>query len=115
MATGYPPYHRVPHHLLGTQIARQVPRLEGGNYSDGLRDLVALCLEENPSLRPPIDTVQKYVYLANTAKKYPTSSLRQLIRDYRIWEFSGGQRNSLFSAGGAQQRTENFVDHPRIP
>ncbi|KAI9784172.1 MAG: hypothetical protein M1839_002677 [Geoglossum umbratile] len=103
MATGYPPYHRVPHHLLGTQIARQVPRLEGGNYSDGLRDLVALCLEENPSLRPSIDAVQKHVYLANTTKKYPTGSLKQLIRDYRIWEFSGGQRNSLFSAGGAQQ------------
>jgi hypothetical protein len=103
MATGYPPYHRVPHHLLGTKIARQVPRLEGGNYSDNLRDLVALCLEENPSLRPSIDAVQKHVYLANTAKKYPTSSLKQLIRDYRIWEFSGGQRNSLFSVGGAQQ------------
>jgi hypothetical protein len=68
-----------------------------------LRDLVALCLEENPSLRPSIDTVQKHAYLANTAKKYPTSSLKQLIRDYRIWEFSGGQRNSLFSAAGAQQ------------
>ncbi|KAI9770270.1 MAG: hypothetical protein M1840_003428 [Geoglossum simile] len=103
MATGYPPYHRVPHHLLGPKIARQVPRLEGGNYSDSLRDLVALCLEENPSLRPPIDSVQKHVYLANTVKKYPTGSLKQLIRDYRIWEFSGGQRNSLFSAGGAQQ------------
>ncbi|KAH0551379.1 hypothetical protein GP486_007406 [Trichoglossum hirsutum] len=103
MATGYPPYHRVPHHLLGAQIARQVPRLEGGNYSDNLRDLVALCLEENPSHRPPIDAVQKHVYLNNTTKKYPTSSLKQLIRDYRIWEFSGGQRNSLFSAGGAQQ------------
>jgi hypothetical protein len=103
MATGYPPYHRVPHHLLGSQIARQVPRLEGGNYSDGLRDLVAICLEETPSLRPPIDTVQKHIYLTNTTKKYPTNSLKQLIRDYRIWEFSGGQRNSLFSAGGAQQ------------
>jgi len=77
IATGLPPNvaNGIPFERLGNYLKIHVPRLEGGNYSSDLRDLVAFCLEELPSARPPIEEVQKHPYIYNTAVGYPTSSL----------------------------------------
>ncbi|TKA83768.1 hypothetical protein B0A55_00006 [Friedmanniomyces simplex] len=100
MATGLPPYTNVPPDRLAEATAN-APRLEGGEYSDGLRDFVAFCLNGNPKERPSAAEVLKHPYIANTEQKYPTRGLVKLIERYAVWEYGGGQRQSLFFAGGA--------------
>lgn len=104
IATGYPPNvtQGIPFDQLGRYLKTHVPRLEGGNYSNELRDLVAFCLEELPSERPTIEQVQEHVYIANTSARYPMSSLSLLVRAFKQWELHGGSRKSLFMMGGAQ-------------
>jgi hypothetical protein len=75
--------------------------LEGSKFSPGLRDLVALCLTESPEDRPTIEEVQQHPCLVNSAITFPTESLKDLLEEYYFWERSGGQRVSLFMAGGA--------------
>jgi len=102
MATGLAPNARVPQHMLGSVLEQSAPRLEdGGNYSDGLRDFVAFCLDSNPATRPSADQILQHPYIAGTSRTYPTKSLAALIERYTIWEFKGGQRTSLFNPGGA--------------
>lgn len=104
IATGLPPNvaNLIPYERLGSHLKTHVPRLEGGNYSDDLRGLVAYCLEELPSARPTIEQVQRHPYIFNTSTGYPTSSLASLVRAFKIWEDHGGSRKSLFMLGGAQ-------------
>ncbi|KAI0176037.1 kinase-like protein [Hypoxylon sp. FL1284] len=104
IASGLPPNVRanvgLPH--LGDYLREHLPRLEGDQYSDELKSLVAFCLEENPSKRPSIERVQKHPYIFNTSSGYPTSSLANLVKAFKLWEERGGSRKSLFAAGGAQ-------------
>lgn len=48
-----------------------------------------------------MEAVLKQPYILNSGKKYPTNSLTELITTYYRWEQAGGQRQSLFVAGGA--------------
>jgi hypothetical protein len=108
IATGLPPNaaNRIPFERLGPYLKQHVPRLEGGDYSDDLRSLVAYCLEEFPSERPTIDQVQVHPYIYNTHVSYPTHSLSHLVRAFKLWEDHGGSRKSLFMVGGAQGPSE---------
>ncbi|KAH9815694.1 putative protein kinase superfamily protein [Teratosphaeria destructans] len=99
-ATGQPPYAHVPREHVHREL-KKPPRLEGGDYSNGLRDFVAFCLNSDPKERPSADDVLDHPYISNTAKRYPTSSLATLIDRYAAWEYKGGQRISLWMAGGA--------------
>ncbi|KAI9811370.1 MAG: hypothetical protein M1827_005530 [Pycnora praestabilis] len=100
IATGLPPNAKTRPEMLGI-VLMKAPRLEGGNYSNALREFSAYCLEERAKDRPSMGTILKHPYVANTSKKYPTNSLKELIERYWRWEQSGGQRNSLFNPGGA--------------
>ncbi len=104
IATGYPPNvaNGIPYERLGSHLKKNIPRLEGGNYSNELRDMVAFLLEEVPSARPTIEQVQKHKYIANTSSTYPTTNLRSLVGSFRVWESRGGDRKSLFMQHGAQ-------------
>ena len=104
LATSYPPNvtEGISYDRLGAYLKSHVPRLEGGNYSEELRNIVAFCLEEQPSARPTIEQVQKHPYIANTSSQYPTSSLARLVVAFRGWEAQGGSRKSLFMQHGAQ-------------
>lgn len=104
IATGLPPNAAgfVPYERLGSHLKTHVIRLEGGNYSTELRDLVAYCLQEMPSARPTIEQLQTHSYIYNTESRYPTSSLLHLVKAFKLWEDHGGSRKSLFMAGGAQ-------------
>ena len=108
IATGLPPNvaNGISYDRLGTHLKMHVPRLEGGNYSNELRDLVAYCLEELPTARPTIEQVQKHPYISNTGSRYPASSLSSLVRAFKMWEDHGGNRKSLFMHGGAQGPSE---------
>ncbi|KAI1779560.1 kinase-like protein [Hypoxylon cercidicola] len=104
IASGLPPNVRanvgLPH--LGDYLREHLPRLDGDQYSDELKSLVAFCLEENPSKRPSIERVQQHPYIFNTSSRYPTSSLANLVKAFKLWEERGGSRKSLFAVGGAQ-------------
>jgi predicted RNA-binding protein len=107
LATGYPPSVAKGHYSMddvANYLSQEVPRLEGGNFSDGLRDIVAYLLEELPEQRPKIEQVQQHPYIANTESQYPTSSLSQLVVAFKQWVDHGGIRKSLFQPGGAQRK-----------
>ncbi|KAM0670368.1 hypothetical protein ACQRIT_007665 [Beauveria bassiana] len=86
---------------LGRVLQMRTPRLSGGEHSDGVRDLVACCLQREPARRPSMAEVGRHGYLADTEAQFPTESLAQLVRAFRIWEAQGGDRRSLFSEHGA--------------
>ncbi|KAI1143222.1 kinase-like protein [Hypoxylon sp. FL0543] len=108
IASGLPPNVRANVGLpqLGDYLREHLPRLDGDQYSDELKSLVAFCLEENPAKRPSIEQVQKHPYIYNTSSRYPTSSLSNLVKAFKLWEERGGSRKSLFAAGGAQAPTD---------
>ncbi len=87
---------------LGTHLKHHSPRLDGNNYSAELKDIVAHCLQGSSAKRPNIEQVQQHRYIFNTEENFPTSSLSHLVRAFKLWESQGGDRRSLFSAGGAQ-------------
>jgi len=100
MATGQPPNAVTRQNMLKIELLN-APRLEGGTYSQDLRDFVAFCLNSNPKERPTAEQVLGHPYVANTQQRYPSRKLVDLIHRYKAWEFSGGWRQSLFFAGGA--------------
>lgn len=104
IASGLPPNVAagMDFNRLGSYLKQHIPRLEGDRYSPGLKDLVAYCLEDDPKKRPTIEEVQHHRYIHNTQEMFPTSTLAQLVKGYKLWEAKGGNRKSLFSAGGAQ-------------
>lgn len=106
-ATGLPPnaknMSRIDIPQFGSYLKQHCPRLEGDQYSPNLKDLVAFCMTEDPRHRPTISQVQRHAYVWNTDQQYPTVSLKMLVNAYRLWEVQGGNRMSLFNAGGAQR------------
>ena len=112
LASGLPPNARagvgLPH--LGDFLREHIPRLEGDQYSTQLKDLVAFCLVENPSQRPTIEQIQKHPYIYNTSAQYPTRTLANLVKAYKLWEDRGGSRKSLFGPGGAQAPADLDLD-----
>lgn len=108
IATGAPPH--VKNGLLtmdaiiqSLESAENAPRLEGDQYSDELKDIIACCLERDIEKRPTIEKVQEHKYIANTKGEYPTASLVSLVVAYRVWTDQGGSRKSLFQQGGAAE------------
>lgn len=101
IAYGLPPNAGIQFQQLGVKLKQSVPRLEGDNYSTELQNIVAYCLEPIPSARPAIEDVEKHPYIYGTSELYPTSSLTQLIKAYKIWEDHGGSRRSMMYPGGA--------------
>lgn len=105
-ATGLPPnaknMSRFDPSQFGSYLKQHVPRLEGDQFSDSLKDLVAFCMTEDPRDRPSVGQIQGHPYIYNTERDYPTKSLSMLVNAYRLWEVQGGNRMSLFNAGGAQ-------------
>ncbi|KAK7917463.1 kinase-like domain-containing protein [Apiospora marii] len=109
MASGLPPNAMESHKArvepaqFGEFLNGHIPRLEGPEYSDGLKDLVAFCLEKCPDRRPTIERVVDHSYIRDTSSAYPAASLSQLVRNYRMWEQQGGVRQSLLNPNmGAQ-------------
>lgn len=100
MATGMPPNHNF-HPMYLRSVLKSAPRLDEEKFSPELCDFVAFCLQEEPENRPSARQIMEHPYISNTEFQYPTESLRMLIDRYIHWERKGGQRMSLFNAGGA--------------
>ena len=98
MAKQNPPLHHVPPHRVVDMIPRMPPpRLEGGSWSNNLREFVALCLNEVPEDRATVEDLCKTKLMR--ASKAPTSTMRELLARYEKWEQSGGSRVSLLYPG----------------
>ncbi|KAF2836388.1 kinase-like protein, partial [Patellaria atrata CBS 101060] len=102
LATGLPPNSNLDIFRLPITLRRAPPRLQGDQYSPGLRDFVAFCLELRPEDRPTAAEILAHPYITNTSEHYPTDSLTELIERYAKWEQEGGHRASLFNPFGAQ-------------
>lgn len=111
IASGFPPNvtTAIDISTFGSQLKQHCPRLEGDKYSAQIKDLVAFCMVEDPKQRPAISDIQKHPYIFGTADRFPTASLSQLVKAYKLWESQGGIRKSLFFAGGARNMAD---DHP---
>lgn len=86
--------------MLRTALQR-APRLEEGNYSQGLRDFIAFCLKDQPLERPAMADILEHPYILDTSVEYPTAVVKEMIDRYCQWERRGGQRASLFNPMGA--------------
>lgn len=113
LATGRPPNAALGMGLakLGRQLQMEMPRLVGDAHSAGLKDLVACCLQRDPAARPTMEAVRRHAYLADTETRFPTASLAQLVRAFRLWEAQGGDRRSLFAEGGAAGMSDGGAEH----
>lgn len=101
-ATGNPPNAGLRERMqIGRQLVRITPKLEGGDFSPQLKELVSFALNSDPETRPTMGDILGCSYIANSAAAYPTTSLSELVRIYYQWAQRGGQRISLFNPGGA--------------
>ncbi|KAK4034792.1 hypothetical protein C8A01DRAFT_48885 [Parachaetomium inaequale] len=103
LASGLPPNVMAGFniHQLGQYIKHHAPRLEG-DHPDLIKDLVAFCLVEDPAKRPTIQEIQQHPFIFGTSDEYPTASLANLVKAYKLWEGQGGIRRSLFAPVGVQ-------------
>ncbi|KAL8670770.1 MAG: hypothetical protein Q9168_004712 [Polycauliona sp. 1 TL-2023] len=103
IATGAPPYAKAAiGRILTMMHKRSAPTLKEDDFSDGLVDLVNRMMKSSPQERPSMKDVLKHDYLFGTEQDFPTRSLANLVKRYYRWEYSGGQRASLFMPGGAE-------------
>jgi serine/threonine protein kinase len=104
LASGFPPNVMAGFDVqqLGQYIKHHAPRLEGDQYSEQIKDLVAFCLISDPAKRPTIQAIQEHEYIFNTAEAFPTASLASLVKAYKVWERQGGIRKSLFGPAGVK-------------
>ncbi|KAK0642122.1 germinal center kinase, partial [Cercophora newfieldiana] len=105
-ATGLPPNAAemmgVEIEGFGDWLRKNSPRLEGEEYSEGLKELVSVCMVPEPAGRLSAEEILRHGYVAGTEESHPTGMLAELVREYRQWEMEGGDRRSLFAPGGAQ-------------
>ncbi|KAF8456204.1 kinase-like domain-containing protein [Terfezia claveryi] len=91
-------------------IPRQAPpRLEGGNWTNPLREFVALCLNERPDDRPSAEELSRTKAMKNC--KLPTSLLKELVVRYDAWKSRGGIRNSVLPQGGGPDNILGGDEH----
>ncbi|GAA6056236.1 hypothetical protein JCM3770_002101 [Rhodotorula araucariae] len=100
MATGNPPHFGMEPLRACALIPTQAPpRLEGGTWSNGMREFLASCLQIDPNERPTADELSKSKWI-KSASKLPMVILRELIVRYVSWIQAGGQRTSIVGFGG---------------
>lgn len=112
MATGAPPYSRTHIDMLPTRLEEAPPRLEGDQYSEELKDLIAFCLNPDKQERPTADDVMEHPYIKDTSHRFPARALVRLIEKFKIWEHGGGSRASLWMDGPTDVRNNRSEDGP---
>lgn len=95
IATGNPPYGDKDAMWAMQMISKLTPpRLEGREYSSGLKETVALCLDENPVARPLADDLLK-CRLVKTHRNQPTYILKEVISRYLLWRDSSRTQDDM--------------------
>ncbi|CEQ41140.1 SPOSA6832_02819, partial [Sporobolomyces salmonicolor] len=112
IATGNPPYFGMePLRACALIPKSQPPKLEGGVWSNPMREFLANCLQVDPALRPTADELSRSKW-PKSASKLPMALLRELIVRYVAWIQAGGQRTSIVGTGAGMedlvQREDTF-------
>ncbi|OAF58485.2 hypothetical protein VC83_05073 [Pseudogymnoascus destructans] len=110
MATGLPPNARsgiTDGAEMGDYLKEHIPRLEGNQYSEGLKNIVAYCLEERVSDRPDIN-LSRCIRIFTTPTMHIQHILLLNLSGPSNTGRSGGSRKSLFMLGGAQGPSDAF-------
>lgn len=94
MATGNPPYSDKDA-LRAMQYITQhePPRLEGRQYGPLLKEIISICLEEKPDVRPSAEELLKTKFIKN-GKGYPTTLIKEVIGKYLVWRDNRAENNS---------------------
>ncbi|KTW30753.1 hypothetical protein T552_00465 [Pneumocystis carinii B80] len=108
IATGNPPFADQEPMRAIILIPRSPPtRLEGSQFSSQLKDLVAVCLNEDASERPSAMELLKTKFIKQTMKT-PTSILKELLIRYELWCQHAGIRKSHNFNMNDEINEENF-------
>ncbi|CCE85254.1 Piso0_004836 [Millerozyma farinosa CBS 7064] len=106
IATGNPPYSDKDASWAMQMISKSTPpRLEGREYSDGLKEAIALCLDEDPEERPSAEDLLKCKFV-KAHKTQPTNILKELISKYLLWRDQNSNKSS-----GAYHAEEKILTH----
>lgn len=99
--TGSPPYADQDIKRAVYLIPRSKPtRLEGSQYSQPLKEFVAMCLDEQVDARPSAEELLKSRFIRNT-RTISYSILKDLISRYQQWrENNKNVRDSFISTNG---------------
>ncbi|VEU21166.1 DEKNAAC102115 [Brettanomyces naardenensis] len=109
MATGNPPYgDKDAMRALQMITHHEPPRLEGRQYSNLLKEFVAMCLEEKPDLRPSAAELLKSRFI-KAYRQTSTATLKEVIGRYLIWRDKRTSRDSLYLEEEAQ-KAQNVRD-----
>lgn len=95
IATGNPPYcDKEAMRAMQLITKSKPPRLDGLQYTPLLKEIIALCLDENPTERLSADDLLKTKFI-KYHKNSPTSLLKELISRYLLWREKKSSRESI--------------------
>lgn len=95
IATGNPPYCDKDAMWAMQMISKLTPpRLEGREYSSALKEIVALCLDENPEERLSAEELLKCKFV-KFYRSHSTSILKEVITRYLLWRDKNSSRDSV--------------------
>lgn len=95
IATGNPPYcDKEAMRAMQLITKSKPPRLEGKQYSPALKEIIALCLDEDPIERLSADELLKTKFI-KTHKNSTTYLLKELISRYLLWREKKSSRESI--------------------
>ncbi|CCH45780.1 Serine/threonine-protein kinase [Wickerhamomyces ciferrii] len=95
IATGNPPYcDKEAIRAMQLITKSKPPRLEGKQYSPLLKEIIALCLDENPQERMNAEDLLKSRFVKHH-KNSQISLLKELISRYLLWREKKSSRESI--------------------
>ncbi|KAA1101461.1 hypothetical protein PGT21_020750 [Puccinia graminis f. sp. tritici] len=95
MLNGNPPFSDLTPAKVILKIPRSQPaKLEGNQFSNGVKEFLAACLIDEPNDRPAAEELCKHKWI-KSINKAPLSPLKDLTARYSRWINSGGVRQSL--------------------
>jgi protein-serine/threonine kinase len=95
IATGNPPYcDKEAIRAMQLITKSKPPRLDGKQYSALLKEIIALCLDENAEERLSAEELLKTKFV-KFHKNSPTSLLKELISRYLLWREKKSSRESI--------------------
>jgi len=95
IATGNPPYcDKEAIRAMQLITKSKPPRLDGKQYSPLLKEIIALCLDENPQERMNAEDLLKTKFI-KFYKNSPTILLKELISRYLLWREKKSSRESI--------------------
>ena len=102
MVKGRPPLTGKRPEMMSIELRRSPPRLSPDDgISEELCEFAEFILQTKPTSRPTALEILNHPYLAGTELDYPTSSLLNLVSDFKKWFTQGGTRQSLMLGQGA--------------